>query len=138
LTIFATQLFAAAGLAIDVGIAVITGFRHIQYIAPESSSRAVMISVPAWIFSAWSLALVKASIAFMLLRIKQVSRWRPGLVALIAVLMLASTANTIVPLVQCRPLRAYWDPTMQRPGACWSPRTMQLASYIFSGETSTV
>src|SRR5580692_8012110 len=128
-------MFAAVGLSLDVAIAVLTGFRHVEYVAPEAKTRAVMVSVPAWIASAWALSLIKASVAFMLLRIKQVSRWRPGLVALIAVLMVTSMANTVVPLAQCRPLRAYWDPTVWRPGACWSPKNMQLATYICACES---
>jgi hypothetical protein len=131
------QLLGAAGLAMNLVIARATGFRHMRDIAPESVAKALKFSISVWPLSTWSLGLVKTSIALMLLRIKQVSRWRPGLIALIVVVTLASITSTVIALIQCQPLSAYWDLVLMNSGACWAPESLQIASYSYCGKAFT-
>jgi hypothetical protein len=118
----------------ELGTVHYTGFRHITYITPENVSAALKLAIPIWALQEWALALVKISVALMLLRIKQVSRWRLGLICLIVIIVLASIAGTIMELFQCRPLKAYWDTNLAAHAVCWSPEAVQVVSDTYCCE----
>jgi hypothetical protein len=76
---------------------------------------------------------VKISVTLMLLRIRDDRPWRMGLYVLMAFIMAAAILNVILELIQCKPIKAFWDRTT--PGAvCWSPAKVQASLYISAGK----
>jgi hypothetical protein len=74
--------------------------------------------------------MVKISIAIMLLRIKTTKIWRIGLYFLLGSLVFVGVMSTIIVLVMCRPISAFWSLT-DRTSHCWAPNTMALAPVIW-------
>jgi hypothetical protein len=73
--------------------------------------------------------LVKISIAIMLLRIKTTKMWRIGLYTLIGSLILVGAVSTIVDLVMCRPISAFWSLT-DRETHCWAADKLTIMPVI--------
>jgi hypothetical protein len=72
------------------------------------------------LLSTWALALVKTSIAIMLIRFQQTSSaWCRFLYTIIAVQITTATYLTVVHLTRCIALEALWNPTIPDK-KCWN------------------
>ena len=84
---------------------------------------------PVWI---WASSLVRISVAFMLLRIKNMGLWRAGLWASIIIQVAIASGRTLFELLKCRPLRAVWYPGL--PGStCVAVEKVQKVIIATSG-----
>ena len=78
---------------------------------------------------------VKFSVVLFLLRIGKLKRWVRVVIYLDLLLVFGSLATTIiVQLVQCIPITHNWKPEVS--AHCLPARTLNLVSYISSGESS--
>ncbi|KAF2712694.1 hypothetical protein K504DRAFT_464756 [Pleomassaria siparia CBS 279.74] len=102
-------------------------FGHDRYSSTlQDSSNAfrwAVISQPLW---AWSMALIKISVALMLLRLEQELPWRRFLWSMIALQATVGVYNTLAQVMQCIPLHAVWDLLGQTPAKCWSPSALRI------------
>ena len=79
-----------------------------------------------------SIACIKISMACLLLRFQQNAIWRMFLYGLMVLITATSAGYFLFDLLQCIPLAATWDPTIQ--GAkCVSTNTIRIVSNTISG-----
>ena len=71
-----------------------------------------------------TLATCKISICLFLLRLSVANKWRIVLHLLISFVILTHVPLLILFLVQCDPVNAYWDLSIQN-GRCWSKDTVE-------------
>lgn len=71
-----------------------------------NGNKYALISQPLW---AWSMALIKTSVAIMLLRLEPAKNMRLFLWAMIAFQICVAIYNTTVQALQCIPFEAAWD-----------------------------
>jgi hypothetical protein len=97
------------------------GFGHHSfYITAENlelANRFLFMGRPPW---AWSVALVKISMALMLLRFKHSTRWRIFLYSMIGLQVAIAIGVNCSQFLMCRPLAALWDPATPNV-RCWTP-----------------
>lgn len=80
----------------------------------------------------WALNMIRISVAFMLLRLKDSRRWRLTLWIIIGIQVSMVIVGTTMQLVMCRPISARWAPT---PTAqCIPPPYFMTYGYIYSGK----
>ncbi|KAF4629092.1 hypothetical protein G7Y89_g9060 [Cudoniella acicularis] len=105
--------------------------RHNFYVSPDEqiqASRLLFISQPPW---AWSIAMIKISMACMLLRIKTTKPWKIFLYSMIGLQIATAVAANCAQFLQCRPLAALWDPNTPDV-KCWDVKSSQLSIYLNS------
>ncbi|OAL04355.1 hypothetical protein IQ06DRAFT_364897 [Phaeosphaeriaceae sp. SRC1lsM3a] len=65
----------------------------------------------------WSIALIKLSVALLLLRLRPTRRWSIFLYITMTFLILTVLAQTLLQFLQCAPFSIFWDPSAaRRPG----------------------
>ena len=109
---------------------VLTGGHHIIYLSMDTLTRALRLTYIVGLVICYPNVLVKISIAIMLLRIKTTKTWRFGLYVLVASLVLVGIMSTVVTLVMCRPISAFWSLT-ERTTHCWAPDNVTTAPVIW-------
>ncbi|PSN74749.1 hypothetical protein BS50DRAFT_479662 [Corynespora cassiicola Philippines] len=110
-TILAIAHYALLSASVVYGLG-----RHARFVSfshRRMSLQLLFISQVVWF---WSITLVKLSVAFLLLRIKQTRRWRIFVYSTMTILLLAAFAQTFFQFLQCRPFQVYWDPRLFRQG----------------------
>jgi hypothetical protein len=80
-----------------------------------------------------AMALVKMSVCFLILRIRDSRKLKWFIWFVIAVLVASSIELSIVLLVQCKPIAAYWRP---KAGHCWDPAVRIYSVYVQAGKFS--
>jgi hypothetical protein len=114
-----------------------TGGKHTWYISKASlqkSAKLGFVALPLWI---WSITLIKVSVFAMMLRIKNTKRWKVGIWACIAIVLVIGILSTVAEFLQCRPLEANWSLRLKKvKGLCWSLRTQMNIIYIMTGQSS--
>lgn len=107
---------------------------HDYYISPAALINIQKCLFPLGLFGFWASSLARISIGSMLLRFEISKTWRVVLWILIAIQFTMAIGSNIFQLVQCRPIRAMWEPV---PNAvCWTARQSQSYGYIYSGSFS--
>ncbi|SPO01766.1 uncharacterized protein DNG_04439 [Cephalotrichum gorgonifer] len=82
-------------------------------IIPASVLRTLApLSVVSALLSTWAVALIKTSIAVMLLRFQKTKVWEISLYILIALQVIVAVFLTILQTTRCVPINANWDPTV--------------------------
>ncbi|KAH7060783.1 hypothetical protein B0J12DRAFT_545183, partial [Macrophomina phaseolina] len=116
---------------INLLIAIRLGVGRYDYYISQSALPTIQKCLFALGISAfWASSLARMSIGSMLLRFDISKTWRVVLWILIFIQFVLPVAANVFQLLQCRPIRSWWDKV---PGAvCWSPRTSQSYSYIYS------
>src|SRR6188768_4302975 len=71
-----------------------------------TANKYALVSQPLW---AWSMALIKISVAIMLLRLEPARTMRYFLFFMIFIQLATAVYNTIVQAIQCFPFEAAWD-----------------------------
>ncbi|TGO44985.1 hypothetical protein BCON_0436g00010 [Botryotinia convoluta] len=79
-------------------------------------------------------AIIKTSVGFLLLRITSVKTFYKYLIWIsLVIIWIWTIVIFVIGCVQCRPLRASWDPLT--PGVCFEPRVIANFAYAISAET---
>lgn len=109
--------------------------RHALYVGEQNAIQALKWNQFARMTFVPTMALVKMSICFFMLRILD-SRTHPHFRIYIWLVMAASLVSNIVLFVtwaiQCIPLDAVWDPNIQ--GSCTSPTLVVDVAYVQAGK----
>lgn len=86
------------------------------------------------LLSAWTMAAIKISVAFVFVRLKNTKRWRFFLFAMITAQCLAAIFNTVMHATRYIPLNAQWsaDPVIRTDAQVWSVRAFHIAITIAS------
>ncbi|KAH8744247.1 hypothetical protein F5883DRAFT_359086, partial [Diaporthe sp. PMI_573] len=114
----------AAGVAHGFG-------RHSSYVTPEKSVKILQCLYGVTVVGLWASVFARISVACLLLQFATSRRWKLAVWAAIAFQVASLFAAELIELVQCRPIRAFWEPV---PGAqCLSPSAMWTTGYVFTG-----
>lgn len=118
-------------------LASIGGSRHLYYLTPEQTLRAVKWS---WISQPWGIFLFatgKSSVAILILRIigktKSSRTWI--LYAAIVSIFIVNSLGCIFTFVQCDPPKALWTPGL--PAHCWNPDVQEHYNFFMAGTKYT-
>ena len=95
-----------------------------EYLPLSFIATAGPLTVVAEIVSSWSVALLKTSIAIMLLRFQQARVWALFLYSVIGVQVATAVFVTIMQLTRCVPIQATWDITLPQDH-CWSQGSLK-------------
>ncbi len=95
-----------------------------EYLPLSFLGEAGPLTIVAEIASTWSVALLKTSIAIMLLRFQQARSWALFLYAVIGVQIATAVFVTIMQLTRCIPIQATWDFTLPQD-RCWSQGSLK-------------
>ena len=87
------------------------------------------LSLVAEVTSTWSVALLKTSIAVMLLRFQQARAWAIFLYTIMGVQVITAVFVTVMQSTRCVPIQALWDPTLPQDH-CWSPNSFKIGLTI--------
>jgi hypothetical protein len=135
LAITLAMAITIANWACNLGIQIVTGGHHIEYISRpdlETAGQLGFISMVLWI---WAITTLKVSVALMLLRIKQTPRWKFGIWFLITVLIVVGIGSTLAQVLQCLPVKANWDIILKLSGrSCWTEQKQEIVTYSVSGK----
>lgn len=93
-------------------------------------SKCMTVSAPLF---AWAITTTKCSVALTLRRLRDNQLWRLLLTTMLALQLVYGVTLTLWTLLQCRPLRATWDPLIEH--ACASPQHIALVIYTTGGIT---
>ena len=90
------------------------------------------LSVVSELLSTWALALVKTSMAAMLLRFQQTNKgWKRFLYSIVAVQITTAIYLTIMHLTRCIPLNALWNPMITEK-RCWNDESFRVSLTVTS------
>lgn len=98
-------------------------FSYLDQLAP--------LSIVAEVTATWSVALLKTSIALMLLQLQRTRGWSYFLYTIIGVQMLTATFVTVLQTTRCIPMRASWNPTITDK-RCWSENAWKASLTVAS------
>jgi hypothetical protein len=112
-----------------LSVSIITGGRHVEYIAPDTLVTALKISFPDWFIWIWATTFVKLTVVFMLLRIKKTVAWQRGLKTLASSLVVVAIVATITQTLQCGDLALEEN--------CRSPAVLKGLEYGYAGSFNT-
>ncbi|KAH7071846.1 hypothetical protein BKA63DRAFT_604815 [Paraphoma chrysanthemicola] len=102
-----------------------------EYIAPDNMITIGKLFFGLGLVGFWASSLARMSIGCMLLYFPVSKAWKVTLVVLIAIQAIMPLGANIFTLLQCRPIRAQWEPV---PGAvCWSVNVSQIYGYVYAG-----
>lgn len=80
----------------------------------------------------WGLNMIRISMGFMLLRLKDSRKWKWSLRILITINAFLALAATAMQLAKCWPISSEWKPT---PGSkCISKGSFEVYGFTYSGE----
>ena len=113
-------------IAIHLGLG-----RYDYYLSPTASINILKSLFPVGLLGFWASSLARVSIGSMLLRLEISTVWRVMLWVLILIQLALAIGADIFQLLQCRPIRALWEPVPD--AVCWTPGTSQSFGYIYSG-----
>ncbi|KAK0623779.1 hypothetical protein B0T14DRAFT_517041 [Immersiella caudata] len=89
-------------------------------------TQAAPLSLVAEITSTWSVALLKTSIATMLLRFQRTRGWAVFLKCIIGLQLATAVFITIMQTTRCVPINALWDPTVPA-SSCWGENAFKIS-----------
>lgn len=105
--------------------------QHIAYLEPGKSMIGLKLNFATQPIYLWAITLVKVSIALFLLRIAPRKFYTKFLWAVIAFLIVYTTACFMTIMLQCENLAILWDSTVET--TCWEPTTLRALSYLNVG-----
>jgi hypothetical protein len=124
---------------VEIALIIATVSANLAIPSPSSMPFAIIgrnapMTIIAEVFTTWCVALVKISIAVMLVRLKRNSKgWARFLYALIGLQVLTAVFVTVLHCTRCIPTEAFWNPHIVNKW-CWSAEafkiTMTAASAI--------
>lgn len=87
--------------------------RRARFVSRANRTKTLQILFASQLLFYWAIALIKLSVALLLVRIKTTPRWRAFLYSIMSMLALVVIVQTFFQFLQCRPFSVYWDPTMK-------------------------
>ncbi len=102
-----------------------------EYLPFSSVNQVAPLSLVAEITSTWSVALLKTSIAVMLLRFQRTQGWARFLYLMIGVQVVTAAFVTIMQSTRCIPIQGLWDPTITDK-RCWSEEAFMISLTVAS------
>jgi hypothetical protein len=88
-----------------------------RFVSPSNRFRALRLLFILQVIFYWSIALVKCSVALLLLRLRPTRRWSYFLYTTMAILLVTVLAQTLLQFLQCRPFSVFWDPSAAKTPA---------------------
>ncbi|KAM0721448.1 hypothetical protein Q7P37_002372 [Cladosporium fusiforme] len=101
--------------------------RHREFLSVQNYQRINFLTWLTQLFLFPILCLLKLSVCFLVLRIKNTRPLRYGLWALIVLLVLSTLLPEIVLLAECDPFEAYWTGQHEK---CWNPKVRIYSIYL--------
>lgn len=101
--------------------------RHREFLSIEDYQYINFLTWLTQLFLFPILCLLKISVCFLVLRIKNTKPLRYGLWALIVLLVLSTLLPEIVLLAECDPVSAYWTSQHEK---CWNPNVRIYSIYF--------
>jgi len=89
------------------------------------------LTMVAEVLTSWSVALIKTSIAVMLVRLQNTRAWTRFLYSIIALQILTAVFVTILQCTRCIPTAAIWNPYILDKW-CWSPEAFKITMTVAS------
>jgi hypothetical protein len=121
------QIFGLIDMAVVVAsVSRILGSTRPEFLPFSYINQAAPLSLVAEITSTWSVALLKTSIATMLLRFQRTPGWAVFLKCVIALQLATAIFITIMQTTRCVPINALWDPTVPRV-SCWGENAFKIS-----------
>ncbi|PVI01417.1 hypothetical protein DM02DRAFT_467816, partial [Periconia macrospinosa] len=112
--------------------AISLGFgRYQYYLSPGAMPKIMKHFFVLGFGGFWASALARMSIGSMLLRFEISNNWRVVVKILIFIQLCLPTSHTIMALIRCRPIRAFWEPVPG--GVCLSNHRTVIYGYTASG-----
>ena len=115
---------------IVIQLSVAHGFgQHWSAVGIAGLSFAAKMTVVFIEFYTWASTFTKLSVVWMLIRIQgHIKWWRRGLYAMAVALVLTGAASTIYNELQCHPISAVWDFSLDRADHCstWHSQRVKL------------
>ncbi|KAH8706973.1 hypothetical protein GQ44DRAFT_493994 [Phaeosphaeriaceae sp. PMI808] len=133
----ASDYFVTAGLACAL-ITLATQLANIglgasgydEYISTAARIKIGKLSFVMGMVSFWASSLSRISIGCMLLSFPISKAWKITLWVLLAIQVVMPIGANIFTLLQCRPVRASWEPVSG--AVCWSNQVSQIYGYIYA------
>lgn len=129
-TIGVTMILALARLGMQGASVPHGNGRHRAYLSSEEYTWVVMANFVTIFLLFPTLGLLKISICFLLLRIKNSRRIRIFIYTIIGGLILTNIEPPLILLIQCRPINAFWN---SKAGKCWPASVRIYSIYIQAG-----
>ena len=102
-----------------------------QFLAFTELSRITPMTLVSQVFNQFAVALVKTSIALMLIRLQQERSWKVFLYSLIVVQIIVAIFTTAMHTTRCIPIEAIWNLTILNK-RCWSPEAFKITMTVAS------
>lgn len=113
--------------------------RHEYYLRPDQLSEAAKLGVTSRSICIGAIMMGKISVAFLIQRIQDPTRWRKWLLRFISISVFLSGLMAIILLfAQCQPAHALWTPSMIKDGTghCWNPIPINNYDIVVGGALS--
>lgn len=132
-TIMAATLLAVARMGIQVAeVVMYQNGRHRWYVSQSNYDNNNMLGWYTQVFLFANTCLLKFSICFLILRIKDTPKLRYFLYVVMAGLFITNFACIVILLAECRPISVYWTGT---GGTCWDTRVRIYSIYVTISES---
>ncbi len=121
-----------------MAVVIVTMYPLLRGSRPDSVSfsfilKVAPLSVVAEIMTTWSVALLKMSIAVMLLRFQRARGWTWFLYFVLGVQIVTAVYITIMQATRCVPMTDLWDPTIpDNVKHCWSVEAFKVSMTVTS------
>jgi hypothetical protein len=123
--------------ALNMQLKALTGGHHIYFVPIPNIEDGLKVALAIFMLAMYANLLIKISIALMLLRIKDSRRWKIGLWTLIGSAIAIGVSLTIVELLQCRPLKGFWEIELRATSHCFSTHTDRALIYFWGSKYKT-
>ncbi|KAH7347003.1 hypothetical protein BKA66DRAFT_433020, partial [Pyrenochaeta sp. MPI-SDFR-AT-0127] len=121
------QLFMLTWFSLDISLYVL-GYGIVDYVPDQSVF--MPLGFAGGIMWIWGLNMIRVSMGFLLLRLKDSMRWRWPLWTLISIQALLALAATAMQLARCWPISSAWKPTSNLK--CIDNSSFKIYGYVFS------
>jgi integral membrane sensor domain MASE1 len=108
------------------------GYRHVQFLSKDEITGALEVNFFLRAANILSFASGKAAVGSLILRLMgRFNQWQRWVVWVVIVLTaIINILNCIFNFVQCRPIKANWNPEV--PHSCWPPQAQLDFAYFMS------
>jgi len=123
---------------VDMAVVIVTMYPLLGGSRPDSVPfsfilQVAPLSVVAEIMTTWSVALLKTSIAVMLLRFQHARSWTWFLYFVMGLQIVTAVYVTIMQSTRCVPMSDLWDPTIpDQQKRCWSVEAFKVSMTVTS------
>lgn len=102
-----------------------------EFLAFSELTRITPMQLVSQVCNQWATAMVKTSIALMLVRLQQTPGWKWFLYSLIVLQVLVAIFTTVLHTTRCIPIEAVWNMSITSK-RCWSEEAFKVAMTVAS------